>query len=834
MRKFILFLLLIQSSLIIAQSPQNGWEMDFPQDNFSDDALLDLSSLNEEVAGENGFISLSPDGEDFVNGIGEEVKFWASGGGNVFEGAEYVQYAKFLAKKGVNMVRFHGDVVSVTDDINEPNAEELDKIWRMVAVMKEEGIYSTISPFWAGHAPDLNPDWGLGDYAGDISPWALMYFNETFKNAYKNWVEVLFTTENPYTGIPLKDDPAVGLIQIKNEDGIFFWTIQAVEPSLQQEIDQQYYQWLIDKYGSIENAYNAWGGVQHENDNPANQQMGTYIIWEATQDQSGGKDQRISDQMHFYADVQRGFYEEIYNHLRDIGCQQLINATNWKTASPLRLFDLERYTNAVTDVMAVNRYYSPGHLGPNSGWRIEPGHHYVGASALSDPTKLPINIKQVEGKPFLVTESGWNLPHKYQAEGPFLISSYMALTGVDAFYWFSPTSTGIEQNPYFTFTRVENQFPMYRWTVSTPGQMSMFPANALMYRNGYIQPGATVVHEERTIESLYQREIPIISEENSFDPNRDTGNPISSGGDTEISPLAYLTGQVEVVYGTADNAKTVDNQLEEWVDFQNKTVTSSTGELVWDYGDSLVILDAPAAKGLCGFPGETSSFAISDVTIETLNDYLVVNVVSMDGKPVNEASSVLIQIGTRYEPKGWRDVPATFERNDEQVEGFEIRNVGAMPWKAASSYVSVTLQNPNIQSAYLLDVNGYIDQEIYVDKSGANNSKKIDIPRNGMYIIANSTPATVNEPNVVTDLEDLGKAEFKVYPNPSRGLIRISFGEHHSGFDRIEILNLQGKLVKAINQFVPEIEFSAPNGLYVVQLLEDGRLVERQKVLIQR
>lgn len=30
----------------------------------------------------------------------------------------------------------------------------------------------------------------------------------------------------------MKDDPAVAIIQINNEDGLFFWTIQGLRPSL--------------------------------------------------------------------------------------------------------------------------------------------------------------------------------------------------------------------------------------------------------------------------------------------------------------------------------------------------------------------------------------------------------------------------------------------------------------------------------------------------------------------------------------------------------------------------------------------------------------------------
>ncbi|NJO01078.1 MAG: hypothetical protein HC880_04700 [Bacteroidia bacterium] len=246
-------------------------------------------------------------------------------------------------------------------------------------------------------------------------------------------------------------------------------------------------------------------------------------------------------------------------------CQQL------ETASSLKLFDAERWTNAVCDVMAVNRYYDPGHIGENSGWRIDPGHQYVGESVLFQPHQFPINVKQVEGKPFIISESAWNLPHKYQAEGPFLIASYMSLTGFDAYYWFSPSSFGIDALPYWDFTNINGQMAMFRWTVSTPGQIAMFPANALMYRQGYIQKGEVLVREERNFESIMQRETPIISEENSFDPNRDTYQGGNAGQEeTEVAPVAYLAGPVRVKYEGDPANTTVSPQLENLLDFANK------------------------------------------------------------------------------------------------------------------------------------------------------------------------------------------------------------------------------------------------------------------------
>ena len=55
----------------------NSWAFAPPEDKFTDNALLDLRSLNEKVAGEKGFLRLSEDGNSFVLGDGTPVRFWA-------------------------------------------------------------------------------------------------------------------------------------------------------------------------------------------------------------------------------------------------------------------------------------------------------------------------------------------------------------------------------------------------------------------------------------------------------------------------------------------------------------------------------------------------------------------------------------------------------------------------------------------------------------------------------------------------------------------------------------------------------------------------------------
>lgn len=715
---------------------------EYPGDNYNSDAVLDLRYLNENFAGQHGFIQLSEDRESFVREDGQPVRFWSVNGADIVRNLsddEYKNYARFLAKMGVNMARFHGSINPAGRGtmINWVDTSEVDNIWKAVAYMKEEGIYTTISPFWAhnGHMGGWVPEeWGIEGYSGKDALWGVMYFSDTLKQAYKSWVRYLYTETNPYTGIPLKDEPAVALIQIKNEDGVFFWTMQNIKPELKRLIMKKYTDWLLVKYGTRQKVWDEWNNVRLKEDN--DNVYDIYSTWEMTQEVSETEKPRMRDQVEFLMETQYNFYKEIHDFYRDdLGCKQLINANNWKTADPCRLFDPERYTYTACEVSAVNRYYAPGHYGEYSGWRIDPGDFYVGTSALKDPVKIPVNIRQTLGQPMLVTESGWNLPHKYQSEAPLLIASFMSLTGVDSYYWFHVNAEGLMKEPYFDFVEHEGGGrSMNRWTYSIPGGTFMFPANALMFRNNYIKEGDAMVSENRSLLDLYNRVIPALCEENSYDPNRDADfTETESGKGTKVNPLVFLTGKAEVEFGTENSQLFVNPVLKSLIDTEEKTVTSSTGEMSLDYGRGIFTLDTPYAKGLTGFLSGDVGYVLNGVYIKSINEYATVSIVSMDELPLENSEMILIQTGTVYRPSGWKEEPSELERNGDTIQGFRILNAGHMPWMAEPLKMHVELRNEVVNEALLLNTAGYEVSRLKLKRQ--SDMVILDLPDNATYVV---------------------------------------------------------------------------------------------------
>jgi len=741
----LLILLSLNSVRMQTWGGPDTWAFAPKPDDFRTDALLDLRYLNEKTAGESGFVSVDADG-NFLLGNRKLERFWAVNT-NVGREKTFVQsplgrqtapdlarHAHFLAKRGVNMVRFHGQLSpnlgknpdAKFSDINE---DERDWGWRLVAAMKKEGIYTTLSPYWMVPMK-FSKNWNLPGGANQSAA-SLVFFDPTLKAAYKSWLKALLTEQNPYTGVALAQDPALAIIELQNEDSMLFWNINDVKGEQKVNLERLFAKWAKSKYGSAQKVSQAWAGQALHDDDRAGAAYDFYNIWDATQPQSGTKQIRVGDQIQFLTETMRGFNKEMTEYLHhDLGCKQLVNAGNWRTADPIRLNDSERYSYTTTEVDAVNKYYDGVHKGPNSGWAIMNGDQFTSPSVLLDPKPLPTNLKQTMGRPIIITESSWVMPMAYDTEGPFMISAYQSLTGVNAYYWFATSddewSQPMSANGYMPSDQ--------KWLMGNPDMLGTFPAAALMYRSGYIEKGSPAVVEERALTDLWARKTPIISEEASFDPNRDAGDiAATSSVQHGVNPLAFLVGPVEVEYG-GDPAKSKVVDLSKYIDSSTMTVNSITGQLALNFEKGFCTLDAPCAQGVAAFFRAKPMIRTSDVTFLSQNEYGSAIVVSLDGLPIKESKKILVQYGTRSRPTGWEDQATTISLDGgKKVEGFQVVNFGKAPWQVQKAKLDVIVRNATLRKATLLDMNGNAVGNLPVER--IPGGIRFKFPDSAMYVI---------------------------------------------------------------------------------------------------
>src|SRR5690606_5570318 len=136
----------------------------------------------------------------FVLGDGTPVRFWAVNVGPEIarqENATLDYMARKPAKNGVNMVRFHGPRFR-QDDYAKMDEVLLERVYYLIAALKRNGIYTTVS-FYFPHWMQVRGDRLLPGFANQANkhPFALIYFDPAFQQLYHTWARHLLTTPNP-------------------------------------------------------------------------------------------------------------------------------------------------------------------------------------------------------------------------------------------------------------------------------------------------------------------------------------------------------------------------------------------------------------------------------------------------------------------------------------------------------------------------------------------------------------------------------------------------------------------------------------------------------------
>lgn len=745
-----------------APIPEAGrWAFNPTRDTFSPRAFVDLRTLNERVAGEKGFVRVDKNGQ-FVRGDGAPLAFWGVVTDNskpVPEGSLYpprdpAHHARFIAKRGVNIARCFIDVVPrehqgygapASNDPSQINRIQLDATWKFVANMKKQGIYTLICPYWAY---TLKPpkSWGFEGLDGSTDAHNLLFYHPKMQAIYRNWMRILWTEKNPYTGLALKDDPAVAIFQIQNEDSLLFWTVNNLVPEQRQILGTQFGAWLTREYGSLDKAQESWSKndpvgelygaiVPAPGDQFEKGVAGFFNIYDFTGDApkpDATKAARMRDQMEFVGRTMRDFYEGTEKYLRGLGVKCLFNATNWTTADNTVLGDIERWSYGSGEVLAVNRYTGAAHKGEREGWAIQKGDFYQPQwSQLTDPETFPLNLKRTLSQPIAITESSWVLPTRHRAEGSFLVSAYGAMNGIGPFFWFIGLND--EWMPPMAANGYDKETSV-KWSNAQPDELGQFPAAALMFRNGSIKRAPNVVVEQRSLEDLWTRRVPIITEKPGFDPNRYSGDIApSSSVQTFVDPLAYYVGGVRVVYGGDPKKSFVHPRLNSLIDRKNGLVTSATRELVYDFKRGLCKLNAPAAQGIVGFlNGAGGKFSTRDLQIQSSNDYASILVVSVDGTPIKTSKKLLVQVGTRTQPTGWREKPATRKVGAQELKGAEVESIGDAPWQVENTRITLSVQNSRVRSAKVLDENLVPIRNLKIQREKGHLT--IQLPPNALYV----------------------------------------------------------------------------------------------------
>lgn len=677
---------------------------------------IDLRFLNQEVAGQDGFVVR--EGNRFVFSQSREpVRFW----GVVCQknvdrlSHDRIDYmARRFAKSGVNLYRVLDHIGAGGEQ--DPTAVDmrfLDNIHYIVSAMKKQGIYTHLD-LYIPTAVTVTEEWGLPGFGGidNKAPFSMLFWHPRMQEIYKGWLRKVFLSDNPYTGTTLAEDPAVALYTLANEDNFFFWTFkpgQTLPYECMEVLEKRFADWAARRYGSLQEALDAWG-FANERDSVADGRAGILGSWEMTADygrQAPASQKRVADQLRFITELHHAWYEDITRWMRDeLGLKCAIVGSKWHTADETRLGALNKYATFPSDVMDVNGFMNTTYVGrPKSRFGISEGDVFENRLATLEPTSLVHRIIQYDDYPQTISSYSWTAPNRYRTECAFLGAAYGALQGID----------GVE---FFCAPDGRYATQLSKWPLMTPSQFGQFPATALLYRRGDVREAEPAVKQVLSLEELYALKGSGTEEPFSIDDWRAQEVPEGrEARDVDISnidPLAYFVGPVVRAFGEGDaGARLLD--LGRYIDRERKVIRSATGEVVMDYGAGLVTIDTPRSQGACGLLAAAGTINLSEVAVSSGNEYGSVLVTSLSDEPISKAPRILLQVVTEERNSNWRVEP--------EGDARRLANVGDAPLEARTGAGVVTILYGGTAAvkvtATALDAHGYpMDREVEVRPGG--------------------------------------------------------------------------------------------------------------------
>ncbi|MBO6039741.1 MAG: hypothetical protein J6P58_00890 [Oscillospiraceae bacterium] len=341
------------------------------------------------------------------------------------------------------------------------------------------------------------------DYPGGVAACMKRHpmYNARLIELQKEYARELLCHVNPYTGLALKDDPAVITVQINNEESAIKGNTGGdAAPEMKpyrDEVQKRFGDFLLMKYHSRDRLKEAWteNGVcaLGEDEDPAdgsvrvvegsfyqpvNEPMGQ---WDAPEGPA-----RYADFMEFGTYMNHRFYRDMKDYLLSLGVKVPIVASNLIAGAA------DAYGHTVGDIVENNSYFNHPMFplqgdtymvyGPTEYASVNPLTLQLGAGAMATTLVSLASVAIVEGKPFMLSEWNEYALHPFHSTAFVHTVAYACLNDWDGLILYNyNTSDKPDEEPA---DEVLTVFDAY----NDPALISQFGFMASVFYKGLITP----------------------------------------------------------------------------------------------------------------------------------------------------------------------------------------------------------------------------------------------------------------------------------------------------------------------------------------------------------
>ena len=593
------------------------------------DSLVDVSFLLDAPAGKDGFLRIS--NGHMAKPNGERFRIWGVNftGASCFPSKEDAPVvAEHLARFGINCVRFHfldsnwsaSVFIKGRDDTRALDKQQLDRWDYFVAELKERGIYTNIN---LNVGRNFRKGDGVQDYEYLGLAKVVNYFVERVQELHREYAEQLLTHYNPYTKSQYRYEPAVGTIELVNENSIVeAWMADRL---LGKNTGQQRGTWIdiTEWYADqLTDQYNAWlagrlsaAELKELRDTAG---VGTdELVPRLTRDQfAKAPKKRFHLEATFYMELERDYFTMMYDFLKkDLGVRPLIAGTSdhghGRSGYPLLT------SASLMDIVDGHVYWQHPSYGTDPKTKRRT-FSIKNTPMVNDPfnsTVVQLSRSAVAGKPYTVSETNHPFPSEYACEGIGILAAYSAFHDWDGIYLY----TFEHKDPQEWKSRIAGHFDIR----PDPVRMCNIAACAAIFLRGDVRPAIDTVRRSYSIEQVREGIRLPYSERTYFTPRFSLAIPLRH---------ATRIGGFDEPYGQNATAG------------RGSPTVSDTGELAWyhpEKGKGFVTVETDRSQALIGFlKGRGNQLKNLSAAVE--NEFCSIIITSLDGRPISHSRRLLL------------------------------------------------------------------------------------------------------------------------------------------------------------------------------------------------
>jgi len=480
----------------------------------------------------------------------------------------------------------------MSPDTQSLNSTMLDRLDWWIKCLKDEGIYVWLDlhverQLKKGDQISDFEEIGRGGPTADIKGYN--YVNASIRQAMKRFNTAYVGHVNRYTGLSYKDDPAIAVMLITNENDVTHHFGNAL---------------LGDK------------GVPKHNALYMEQAKAFADSYGLSRDRVWRSWEHGPSKL-FLNDLEQRFSADMIAHLRAQGAKAPLVTTSTWGFNPLS--SLPALT--VGNIIDVHSGGGVGELEKDPAYSPNLVHWIAAA--------------QVAGKPLSVTEWGVETrgalaPDRHTI--PLYVAASARLQGWDAVMLYAYAQEPIGGRPT----------PSIYHAYNDPGMMASLPAAALLYRQGHVREAATTFVFSPGKDMLFNRPI---SAANSVALRTAAERGKLTVAMPRTPELPWLQESV-----VPPGAKIISDPQRSQIAAGAAEAVSDSGEVRRNWERGIYTIDAPRTQAATGWIGG-KTLHLAAVEISVMTRYATVAVQSLDDRPIGQSRLMLISLGARCVPR---------------------------------------------------------------------------------------------------------------------------------------------------------------------------------------